>query len=49
LWSVSNFERAFGKPEAIYPVGDWFVLEFRVNLLSEIGPEQVISRGGTGF
>jgi hypothetical protein len=49
LWSVSNLEMAFGQPEAIYPVGDWFVLEFRVNLLTEIGPEQVIPGGGPGF
>jgi hypothetical protein len=35
-YSVHNYERLFGKPEAMYRVERWVVLEYRANLLSEI-------------
>jgi hypothetical protein len=37
-YSVHNFESLFGRPEAMYRVGGWVVLEYRADLLSEIGP-----------
>ena len=37
-YSVRTYESLFGKPEAMYRVDSWVVLEYRVNLLREIGP-----------
>jgi hypothetical protein len=37
-YTVRTYESVFGKPEAMYRVGGWVVLEYRVNLLREIGP-----------
>ncbi len=37
-YSVHTYESLFGRPEAMYRVGSWVVLEYRANLLSEIGP-----------
>jgi hypothetical protein len=37
-YTVGTYETLFGKPEAMYRVDSWVVLEYRVNLLTEIGP-----------
>jgi hypothetical protein len=37
-YSVRTYERLFGRPEAIYRVSRWVVLEYRANLLTRIGP-----------
>jgi hypothetical protein len=39
-YTVRTYESLFGKPEAIYRVSYWLVLEYRANLLSEIKPVQ---------
>jgi hypothetical protein len=35
-YSLHTYETLFGKPEAVYQVGSWVVLEYRANLLTEI-------------
>jgi len=37
-YSVHTYESIFGRPQALYRVGSWIVLEYRANLLGEIGP-----------
>jgi hypothetical protein len=37
-YTVHTYETLFGRPEAMYRVGRWVVLEYRANLLSEIRP-----------
>jgi len=37
-YSVRTYESLFGRPEAMYRVGSWIVLEYRANLLTEIWP-----------
>ena len=37
-FNIAKGETLFGRPEAMYWVGRWVVLEYRANLLSEIQP-----------
>jgi hypothetical protein len=37
-YTVQTYETLFGRPEAMYRIDSWVVLEYRANLLSEIQP-----------
>ena len=46
LYSVATFEKAFGKPAAIYPVGNlWLVMDYKANLLRMLPPRLPIGQG----
>jgi hypothetical protein len=45
-YSVHTYESLFGRPEAMYRVDSWVVLEYRANLLTEIQPAAPDFPGG---
>jgi hypothetical protein len=45
-YSVATYERAFGMPSAIHPVGkDWLVMDYQSNLLSRLLPRMPVGVG----
>jgi len=45
-YSVATFEKAFGKPAAIYPVGNlWLVMDYKRNLLRTLLPRLPMGHG----
>jgi hypothetical protein len=45
-YSVATYEKAFGKPAAIYPVGDsWLVMDYKKNLLPMLPPRLPMGDG----
>jgi hypothetical protein len=45
-YRAATYERAFGKPAAIYPVGStWLVLDYKANLLTRLLPRMPMGKG----